>query len=152
MADKLTATFTTLESAKQAHAEIMKAEPTSKKKIFAVTLPTPEQYAAFYNVAKSDTLWMACNGYADAAYQVIRHAGGEVSTGEKATGGKAALLAANAAKEAAEEAARRAAAEAESTKQLLASLQKQMEEMKLAQQHAAETNAKTARSGKGKTE
>lgn len=153
MADKLTATFTSADAAKTAHAELIKADPTSKKKLYSVTLPSVEAYANFLKTQGASTFYMSTDGYASTAYTILRYFGGEVSVGEKASGASAAIAAANAAKEAAEAAARAAAAEAESTKQLLASLQKQMEEMKLAQQHAAEQNAKSpARSGKGKTE
>lgn len=129
MAEKLTATFTTAAAA----IEAVKGQDIGKKKLYAVTLPSIEAYKAFLDAQKAQTFYMHTDGYASTAYTILRYLGGEVSVGEKSGGSAVAIAAANAAKEAAEEAARKAAAEAESTKQLLAALQKQMEELRAAQ-------------------
>lgn len=144
MAEKLTPAFQTRDAAETTGKP--SADDIGKKKLYCVSLPTPEAYAAFVKT-HGTTMWMWTDGYASSAYTAVRYAGGEVSVAPKdRVAVTQAIAAEKAAREAAEEAARKAAADAESTRQMMARMQAEMEAMKasIAAQAAANGEPTTA--------
>lgn len=77
------------------------ADEIGKKKLYCVTLPSPEALAAHIKLHGQEA-WLWSDGYAPSAYQVLRIAGGSVGTAPASKVGKAELEAAQKAKEEAE--------------------------------------------------